>query len=970
VFSSRNVCWFRGFALTAILVATATASPPPGSDDPSFDPGRGPTKVNPGRGHGPVIQPDGKILVGGHFNALNLNYVPPILRFNPDGSLDPNFDASILTPAQFDISGFSFMYPLALQPNGQILIGGHFTRPDGSIQYLVRLNANGTLDSAFQPRFGKSEGSPAIRQAVIVAGGKILLAGEFDSINGVPRQDMVRLNADGSLDTTFTPSIASDFAVQSSGKIIVKTVDSMHRLNSDGSSDNSFHPIITTPNGDPPALKSLVVQKDDKILFSYVFNFGGWSVIDRLNADGQNDVTFQRYQTQWESEATVNLVQKDGGIIINSLTSIDPGRLKSNGEPDWDFQRDELLYSVAQQSDGKLVMASTFYWSPPYGIRRVFLDGVLDPSFAPDVGLTVIMQAASGNVALMPNGKIVIAGDFNYVDRTRRETIAVLNHDGTPYQDFDASDLILSEGLYASVSVVAVQANGKILAALLTPAQMRVQKIVRINQDGSLDGSFTYDAPAPNDVRSIVVQPNGKILVDCNSGLMRINPDGTRDATFNAAEPALIVLLQPDGKLLVNNSHGLRRLNPDGSPDAGFSPAGMNAYNPPSASAIQPDGKYLASHRDISAFRNVFVRLNRGGSLDGTFASDVNNVTLVALDQAGIYAAGSIEPFGTEPHLGICRFNSDGSRDPNFNVEFNPDATLSQLLLQPDGQLLITGTFNQVYGVEHRGIARIIGSAPNKVANISTRARIGTGENVGIGGFIVTGSAPKKIIVRAVGPSLQASGLPASETLSDPRIELRDSTGALVAHNNNWRDSQENDIASSGFSMGHDLEAAILVTVPPGHYTAIVAGADGGEGVALVEAYDLDPAVDSALANISTRGVIQTGDNIMIGGFILRGSQSPKVVVRALGPSLTGSGITAVLADPTVELHDQSGAIIASNNDWKETQQAELAELGFALSNDRESALIATLPPGPYTTVVHGNGGQTGVGLLEVYKLP
>jgi hypothetical protein len=345
-------------------------------------------------------------------------------------------------------------------------------------------------------------------------------------------------------------------------------------------------------------------------------------------------------------------------------------------------------------------------------------------------------------------------------------------------------------------------------------------------------------------------------------------------------------------------------------------------------------------------------------------------VSLVALDQAGIYAAGQIEPFGAESHLGVCRFNSDGSRDPNFNVEFNPDTTLRQLLLQPDGQLLITGAFNQVQGAERRGIARIIGSAPDKVANISTRARIGTGENVGIGGFIVTGTAPKKIIVRAVGPSLQASGLPASETLSDPRIELHDSTGALIAHNNNWRDSQENDIASSGLSMGHDLEAAVLVTVPPGLYTAVVAGADGGEGVALVEAYDLEPAADSALANISTRSVVQTGDNVMIGGFILRGSQSPRVVVRALGPSLALSGTNAVLADPTMVLHDQSGAIIARNDNWKETQQAELQGLGLAPTDDRESALIATLPPGPYTAVVLGNGGQTGVGLLEVYKLP
>lgn len=954
-----------------MLVATATASPPPGSVDPSFDPGRGPTNVNPGRGQGPVLQPDGKILVGGDFNGLNLTYVPPILRFNPDGSLDPSFDASILTPAQFDISGFSFMYPLALQPNGQILIGGRFTRPDGSIQYLVRLNANGTLDSAFQPRFEKSETSPAIRQATILAGGKILIAGSFDSVNGVTRPNMVRLIADGSLDPSFTPSIAGPFALQANGKIIVRTVDSIHRLNGDGISDNSFHAIITTPNGGPPALRSLVVAKDDKVLFSYVYNFGGYAVIDRLNADGQNDLTFESYHSEQDSEAWVVLVQTDGGILINSFSGWDPGRLKPNGEPDWDFQRDQLLYSVAQQSDGKLVMASSFYWNPPYGIRRVFLDGVQDPSFAPDVGLTVITQAASGNVALMPNGKVVVAGDFNYVDRTPREAIAVLNHDGTPYLDFDANDLILSEGLFASVSLVAVQPNGKILAALLTPAQIAFQKMVRINQDGSLDDSFNYRATDSGGIHSIAVQPNGKILVGRQSELLRLNPDGTRDATFNAAEPALIVLLQPDGKLLVNNGdHGLRRLNPDGSPDAGFSPAGMNAYNPPWASAIQPDGKLLASHRDISAFRSVFVRLNGDGSLDDTFVPDVTAVSLVALDQAGVYTAGQIEPFGAEPHLGICRFNSDGSRDPNFNVQFDPDTTLSQLLAQPDGQLLITGTFSEVNGVERRGIARLIGSARNKVANISTRVRVSSDENVGIGGFIITGNAPKKIIVRAVGPSLEASGVPSSETLGDPRLELHNSTGALIAQNNNWRDTQQSQIASSGLPLANDLEAAIVATLEPGQYTAVVESADGGAGVALAEVYDLDPAADSTLANISTRGLVHIGDNVMIGGFILRGSQPAKIVVRALGPSLTGHAMNGVLSDPSLELRDQSGALLASNNDWKETQRAELEELGLAPTDDRESALVATLPSGPYTALVRGNRELTGVGLVEVYKIP
>ncbi len=266
--------------------------------------------------------------------------------------------------------------------------------------------------------------------------------------------------------------------------------------------------------------------------------------------------------------------------------------------------------------------------------------------------------------------------------------------------------------------------------------------------------------------------------------------------------------------------------------------------------------------------------------------------------------------------------------------------------------------------------------------NISTRMRVQTGDNVLIGGFIATGTVSKKLIVRAIGPSLADHGI--SGFLADPKLELRDRDGMLIASNDNWKindqtqQSQEAEIMATTVPPTSDLESALIATLLPGQgYTAIVRGADEATGVALVEAYDLEPAVDSKLANISTRGFVETGENVMIGGFILGGAEGSggRVIVRAIGPSLVQRGITNALADPTLELRDTQGALVASNDNWKinsqtgQSQEAEVVATTVPPTNDLESAIVITLPAGAYTAIVAGKGGETGVGLVEVYGL-
>jgi hypothetical protein len=246
--------------------------------------------------------------------------------------------------------------------------------------------------------------------------------------------------------------------------------------------------------------------------------------------------------------------------------------------------------------------------------------------------------------------------------------------------------------------------------------------------------------------------------------------------------------------------------------------------------------------------------------------------------------------------------------------------------------------------------------------------RVLTGDNALIGGFIVNGNASKRVIVRAIGPSLTNFGVPGA--LSDPVLELHGPGGFVTITNNNWRDSQAIEIQATGLAPSDDLESAIVAILPPGAYTAVVRGNNGGTGVGSVEAYDLEPAADVQLANISTRGFVESGDNVMIGGFILgNGSANARILVRAIGPSLTAFGVPNALPDPTLELHNNNGEIIAANDDWREVQQTEIEATGLAPSDDRESAIVQNFPPGAYTAVVRGKNTATGVALVEAYRL-
>ena len=259
-----------------------------------------------------------------------------------------------------------------------------------------------------------------------------------------------------------------------------------------------------------------------------------------------------------------------------------------------------------------------------------------------------------------------------------------------------------------------------------------------------------------------------------------------------------------------------------------------------------------------------------------------------------------------------------------------------------------------------------------QLQNISTRLNVQTGDNVGIGGFIITGNEPKRVIVRGIGPSLSFQGQPINGRLQDPVLELFDQNGVLITTNDNWKDSpQRADIESSGLAPQDERESAIAATLPPGQFTAVIYGRNNTTGIALVEAYDRDETGAGRFANISTRGFVQTGDNVLIGGFIMGRQTGPSnVIVRAIGPSLTSRGVPQALQDPTLQLYNQNGDVINENDDFATSpQRSEIESRGLAPEDERESALLQNVPPGPYTAIVRGKADTTGVGLVEVYNV-
>jgi hypothetical protein len=436
----------------------------------------------------------------------------------------------------------------------------------------------------------------------------------------------------------------------------------------------------------------------------------------------------------------------------------------------------------------------------------------------------------------------------------------------------------------------------------------------------------------------------------------------------------------PDGtKIVFVRGSKIYVMNADGSNPIRLTHTGEGLEFDP---AWSPDGGKIAFVRRVSNPDHIEIYVT---DADGSNPTSLTAATIEATNPAW-------SPDGTKilfrKNNSIYVMNRDGSQQTRLTSSFydqsptwSPDGTKIAFCrgdIDSDIFVMDANGTNRVNITNHLGSRtpdwQRLAPPPGPAAqplNLSTRMRVQTGNNVGIGGFIIAGTGSKHVLLRTIGPSLTQFGVP--NALADPVMELHGPGTFATITNNNWGDdpAQAALIQATGLAPASSLEAAIDATLPPGTYTAVVKGQNDTSGAALVEVYDLDPAGLSKLGNISTRAFVSTDDNIVIAGFILgNNTGADKVIVRGLGPSLT-SLLGAELADPALELRNSNGALLSFNNDWQDNpaQAAEIVAAGLAPTNPLESAIAATLTPGLYTALLAGRNNSVGIGVVEVYNL-
>jgi PKD repeat protein len=330
-------------------------------------------------------------------------------------------------------------------------------------------------------------------------------------------------------------------------------------------------------------------------------------------------------------------------------------------------------------------------------------------------------------------------------------------------------------------------------------------------------------------------------------------------------------------------------------------------------------------------------------------------------------------------------FNGSTSLDPDagdsvasYTFSFgdgSPAVTQSSPMIshiyKHGGGFFATLTVKDSHGLTSANTASVEIKVAAQLLNLSVRLRVQPGDNALIGGFIVLGSEPKKVILRGLGPSLTANGAPFPGRLEDPTLEVHNSSGVIIASNDNWKTNQA-AVEASGIPPTDDREPAIVITLNPGSYTAIMRGKNNSSGTGVVETYDIGLAANARLANVSSRGFVGTGDDILIGGLFAgpQAASGTRVVVRAIGPSLSDFNVPQPMQDPTLEVHNRDGDLVASNDDWQTSQKAEIEATGLQPKDSHESAIVMTdFEPGPYTAVVRGKNNTTGVGLVEIYDV-
>ena len=1011
--------------------------------------------------NGLAVQADGRIIAVGSFSDLGGAKSTNIARFLPEGSADAGFSNTLTTdgpvnavavrpnsaPVPTQLAGFAWLNSngtlrpgfnsttrlsgeinaIAVQADGRVLLGGSFANLSNTTGgNLVRFNADGTLDTTFNPA-----PSGAVTSIAVQPDGRILVAGAFTAVKDVIRNRIARIDADGSVDVTFDPNVngrIDAMLLESDGKIVIGgaftsltpnatttavTRNYLARLNGDGSLDANYNP---TPNFN---VSALALQSDGKVVagggFTTVQPNGGTDAfnrngIARFNTDGTLD---QNFNPNPNSAVNAVVVLPNGQVILGGgFTTLQPtgggtvfnrnnlARVNSDGTIDANFDPNPsgAVTTLAVQPDGAVLVGGTFTTLQPAGsgagvarhnYARINADGSLDLNFNPDLNGAVSSMVVRPDGSLLVGGRfnaiqlsgsIIVGGSFANVGGVPARNLASLNDDGSVNTTFQPRP----DG---AINAVLVQPDGRMIVggAFTNIAGAARNRLARFTADGTLDTGFNPNAGGT--VNSLALLPDGKVVVggsfatiggQSRNNLARLSSDGTVDASFagpapsaGAIESVVGLAVERDGRVLVltqvraTGTLGFRltRLNSDGS-SSSLSPIVLSGGSGPASMALDAEGRIL---------------------LAGGFT---------AANVSGVSGGGNF----SRPYL--ARLTASGTLDSSFNPA--PNGPVTAVALQSDGRVVAGGRFTSIGGQPRVGIGRlaatdpavqILGVTANRSAVIWNRAG-STGEisaalfEISSDGFSWT----------QLGQGTRIPG-----TNSDWQL-----TGATLPASGVFYIRARGLAPSSG-----GTSSGIFVSVREFNFASPVAGASETIAQSLVPAqaagpsWPLDPLTGIApratvmmvpgegaveiiatgpihagnnaarLANLSTRGRV-TAESPLILGFAIAGSETRPVLVRAIGPALRGFGVTDALTSARLEVYDAGGTLLAANEGWAGAAnlvQAAAATGAFPLTaGSADSAALLTLTPGVYTLHVRGGAGATagaaandGVALAEIY---
>lgn len=724
-------------------------SPSVGEVDPSFNPL---LETAPGQVRALAVQPDGKILAGGFFRTVNGVRYTNLVRLNADYSIDSSFSASVNAA----------MMSIVVQPDGKIVIGGFFTAVNGAgANFIARLLPNGAIDPSFNTAGGASD---AVYSLALQPDGKILLAGTFTVFGGVSRPNVARLNSDGSLDTgylspfnppappAFAPNLINSIALQADGKLVIggfvirtispQTTSLFLRLNTDGSIDSSFDTGNINGSG-----QKVVVLPDGKILVGGSFTTIAGTTrnrIARLNANGSLDMSFDAGIGPNNAVRAIS-VRADNSIwiggdfaTVNGIARNRLALLSSTGALDSSFVPATLntgvTYSVLPGSNGKVLAAGALAAPPTDSLILFNADGTVDLS----VSLNTIALGSITSLAVQPDGKTIIAGNFSRVNGVLRTRVARLNVDGT--LDTGFVPIVFANG---PALTIFLQPDGKILVGGST--------VVRLNADGSRDTGFTQAGLTTQQIKAIALQSDGKIVIAYlapgenvmgTPDVSRLNTNGSLDSSFDGPSLAIESLaVLPDGKIMaggpfsigyVDSGSGqtefhnaLMRLNADGSHDRMFRSGLISTVNGGSFSEVYgierlDNGQLLVAGTLFTAIAPnnpvVVARLDVGGALDGSFQLSLATSlydrprarSIQRLANGKFLVAGLFHSLGGNPQSNLAQFNVNGGVDTAFVA--GTDGPVFDLALDGNGRTLLGGNFETVGGFSRTSVARLLGA--------------------------------------------------------------------------------------------------------------------------------------------------------------------------------------------------------------------------------------------------------------------